>query len=76
MISLCKEYDRCKGIYQKGEKQPLWESRERMKQRVEAVMAKYLNYSSLVVAGHALMMQAVTGEERAYQYGEIVKVYR
>lgn len=72
LLQLCKDFDLCNGIYPQGiEKQ--WESRQSVRERVLKVLGKYLEYEVVIVSGHAIMMQAVTGEQKAFQYGEIVK---
>ena len=73
LVELCRQFDKNRGIYPDGE-EPLWESREMMKNRVESVLMRWLDYDCIVVAGHALMMQSVSGIERPLAYGEIVKV--
>lgn len=71
LLRLCKEHDSCNGIYPEGTEKN-WESRELVKRRVSTVLEKYLGYEKVVVSGHAMMMQAVTGEYRPIQYGEII----
>lgn len=72
LVRLCQEYDACEGIYPpEGERQ--WESRQLVRDRVLKVLEKYAVYERVVVAGHAIMMQAVTGEYRPFAYGEIVQ---
>ncbi|MGM9635593.1 MAG: histidine phosphatase family protein [Candidatus Avispirillum sp.] len=68
---LCNDFDSCNGVCSNGtEKQ--WESRQQVKIRVLKVLEKYLAYERVIVCGHAIMMQSVTGESRSYEYGEIV----
>ncbi len=70
LYQLCKEHDEMKGIYPDGITMQ-WESTELLKKRVYEVLTRYEKYDRVVVSGHAMMMQAVTGESRAYEYGEI-----
>lgn len=72
LTELCNDFDLCGGEYPDGvEKQ--WESRPMVKERVLKVLEKYLNYDTVVVCGHAIMMQSVTRINRPFEYGEIVK---
>ena len=72
LLRLCQDYDLHSGIYPEGvEKQ--WESRQTVRTRVLGVLEKYLAYDRVVVSGHAIMMQAVTGEYRPFAHGEIVQ---
>ncbi|MCM1119859.1 MAG: histidine phosphatase family protein [bacterium] len=72
LLRLCQEYDACEGVYPpEGER--TWESRQLVRDRVLKVLEKYAVYERVVVAGHAIMMQAVTGEYRPFAYGEIVQ---
>ena len=72
LTGLCNDFDLCGGVYSDGvEKQ--WESRPMVEERVLKVLEKYLNYETVVVCGHAIMMQSVTGINRPFEYGEIVK---
>ena len=72
LLRLCQEYDACDGIHPAGSEK-LWESRQQVRDRVCRVLEKYLDYERVIVAGHAIMMQDVTGEHRFLAYGEIVK---
>lgn len=72
LLRLCQDYDHHNGIYPEGvEKQ--WESRQIVRTRVLGVLEKYLAYDRIVVSGHAIMMQAVTGEYKPFAYGEILQ---
>lgn len=72
LLRLCQDYDHHNGIYPKGvEKQ--WESRQIVRARVLGVLERYLAYDRVVVSGHAIMMQAVTGEYKPFAYGEILQ---
>lgn len=72
LLRLCREHDACDGVHPAGEEK-LWESRQQVRNRVCEVLERYLTYERVVVAGHAMMIQDVTGECRPLAYGEIVK---
>lgn len=72
LLCLCKEFDYYSGIYPNG-KERFWESRELVCRRVMGVLKKYLQYERVVVSGHAIMMQSITENYRAFEYGEIVR---
>lgn len=72
LLRLCQEHDACDGIHPAGSER-LWESRQQVRDRVWKVLERYLDYERVVVVGHAMMMQDVTGEHRFIDYGEIVK---
>lgn len=72
LLRLCQDYDLHNGIYPEGvEKQ--WESRQIVRTRVLGVLEKYLTYDRVVVSGHAIMMQAMTGEYKPFAHGEILQ---
>lgn len=70
LLRLCQEHDACGGIYPDGDGKP-WESTQLVRDRVLRVLEKCADYARVAVAGHAMMMQAVTGESRPYTYGEV-----
>ncbi len=63
------EYERFHGKYPAGEEK-LWESSESIKKRVLNVLKKYSQYQKVIVAGHGMMIQAVTGGKHP-ECGEI-----
>ena len=71
LFRLCNEFDACGGVYPDGAEKN-WESREMVRRRVCRVLERYLEYERVVVSGHAIMMQTVTGQNIPFQYGEIV----
>lgn len=71
LLALCKEHDKCGGIYP-NEVPEKWESTELVHRRVWKCLEKYRSYSCVVVSGHAMMMQAALGVDRAIGYGEIL----
>jgi len=71
LLALCKEHDRCNGIYPDGELKK-WESTDLVKKRVIECLSKYVKYKCVVVSGHAMMMQAVLGINKPIEYGEII----
>ena len=72
LLRLCQDYDFHNGIYPEGaEKQ--WESRQVVRDRVLGVLEKYLAYDRVVVSGHAIMMQDVSGQYKPFAYGEILQ---
>lgn len=71
LLMLCKDFDACNGIYPDGEEK-IWESREIVRNRVLSVLEKYAEYEKVIVMGHAIMIQSVTGESRPLGYGEVV----
>lgn len=70
-LALCKEHDKYGGIYP-DELPRKWESTEMVRRRVWKCLEKYRNCSCVVVSGHAMMMQASLGIDRAIEYGEIL----
>ncbi|MCR5499566.1 MAG: phosphoglycerate mutase family protein [Acetatifactor sp.] len=73
LVALCQERDRMQGVYPKGETK-VWESTEIVRNRVLACLEKYKNHKCVVVAGHAIMMQAVFGISTPIEYGEIMEL--
>lgn len=71
LTELCKEHDKYGGIYP-DEVPRKWESTEMVRRRVWQCLEKYRNCSCVVVSGHAMMMQAALGIDRAIEYGEIL----
>ena len=71
LMQLCRDHDFHDGVYPEGIERK-WESRQLVRDRVMKVLSKYLEYERVVVSGHTLMMQAVTGDHRPFEYGEIV----
>ena len=49
-----------------------WESAEQMRDRVLGVLRRYCGMDKVIVAGHGMMIQAVTGMARYPENGEIV----
>ena len=47
------DYDLNQGIYPEGETR-LWESKEMMKQRMDGIIEKYLNYDYVIITGHGM----------------------
>ena len=72
LLRLCQDYDFHNGIYPEGVEQQ-WESRQIVRTRVLKVLEKYLAYDRVVVSGHAIMMQAVTGVYKPFAHGEILQ---
>lgn len=71
LLMLCRDFDACNGIYPNGAEK-LWESREMVRKRVLTVLEKYAEYEKVIVMGHAIMIQTITGEKRPFEYGEVV----
>lgn len=70
LMQLCKDHDLHNGIYPEGiERQ--WESKQLVRDRVLKVLSKYLEYERVVISGHAIMMQAATGDYGPIAHGEI-----
>lgn len=63
LSELGKDYDLNQGIYPVGETR-LWESKEMMKQRMDGIIEKYLNYDYVIITGHgmAFRTQVKVGE--------------
>ena len=70
LLELCHERDNMNGIYPQGETR-MWESSELVRNRVMHCLNKYLDKNYVVVAGHAIMMQAVFGINDPLEYGAI-----
>lgn len=73
ILRLCKEHDRLNGEYPAGETK-LWESTDIVRNRVLKCLEKYKEYNCVVVAGHAMMMQAVFGISEQIEYGQILEL--
>lgn len=58
LSELGMDYDRHLGIYPKGETR-LWESKLMMKERVDKVIAKYLDYDHVLVVGHGMAFRTL-----------------
>ena len=72
LLQLCRDHDLHNGIYPEGIEKK-WESRQLVRTRVLNVLNRYLKYERVAVSGHAMMMQAVTGDCKPFAYGEIVQ---
>lgn len=48
---LVDDYEACKGIHPDGETKR-WEQREELKNRIDSVLERYLNYSRVIVVAH------------------------
>ena len=66
----CAEYFSLNGDYPPGQDRN-WESRQLMAERVRKVLEKYSQYDKVIVVGHSMMIQAVTGYNP--KLGEIVE---
>lgn len=66
----CAEYFSLNGDYPPGQDRN-WESRQLMAERVCKVLEKYSQYDKVIVVGHSMMIQAVTGYNP--KLGEIVE---
>ena len=66
----CAEYFSLNGDYPSGQDRN-WESRQLMAERVRKVLEKYSQYDKVIVVGHSMMIQAVTGYNP--KLGEIVE---
>ncbi|MCM1040459.1 MAG: phosphoglycerate mutase family protein [Ruminococcus sp.] len=56
------DYQFYRGDYPENE-EPVWEDARSMQERILNVLKKYLGYNKVIVAGHGMMIQAVTGRE-------------
>ncbi|MCM1105367.1 MAG: phosphoglycerate mutase family protein [Blautia sp.] len=54
-------------------KEQIWEDANSIKERVLNVLKKYSGYNKVIVAGHGMIIQAVTGTENHPTNGEIVE---
>ncbi|MBO4750784.1 MAG: histidine phosphatase family protein [Lachnospiraceae bacterium] len=70
LLELCHERDRMNGEYPVDETR-CWESTELVRCRVLDCLKKYLDRKCVVVAGHAIMMQAILDISDPLEYGEI-----
>ena len=66
----CAEYFSLNGDYPSSQDRN-WESRQLMAERVCKVLEKYSQYDKVIVVGHSMMIQAVTGYNP--KLGEIVE---
>ncbi len=67
-----REFQACGGVYPAGAER-LWEDAASMGARVRRVLEKYAAHEKVIVAGHGMMIQAVTGRETHPECGEIVE---
>ena len=65
------EYVQRGGCWPEGETRR-WESARQMRERVLGVLRRYQGEGKVVIAGHGMMIQAVTGMARHPENGEIV----
>ena len=72
MFELFADYQRCNGVYPKGETR-LWETREALKRRMDSVLEKYLGYSHVIVVAHSEIIQT-QGDIEEIGYCEIVEM--
>jgi len=70
---LVKEYNELDGVIPKGETK-VWETTERVRNRVLRVLEKYTNYKCIIVSGHGMMTEAVLGYKAGLHYGQIVEI--
>lgn len=61
-----------KGVYPPGETR-IWESKENLKNRMEGVIGKYLDYSKLIVAGHGMAFRTLVGEIGEIPHASIIE---
>ncbi|MBQ1508317.1 MAG: histidine phosphatase family protein [Erysipelotrichaceae bacterium] len=54
------EMNECKAVYPKGEEKP-WEDKDSMKERIESVLVRYLDYERVLVVTHGTLMQYYFG---------------
>ena len=66
-----QQYECYQGKYPEG-KEMIWESTQKMKERVLAVLKRYERYKKVIVVCHGMIIQAVT-ESRRPDNGEIVE---
>ncbi|MDF2934642.1 MAG: phosphoglycerate mutase [Paenibacillaceae bacterium] len=69
------DYDANDGIYPAGETR-LWESKESLKNRVEGVIDKYLNYSKVIVTGHGMAFRTLVGEIDEIPHASVIEFIR
>ncbi len=65
-----QEYIINQGRYLDGTERP-WETAEMIRTRVLSVLEKYRHYPKVIIAGHGMMIQAVTGSPHPHN-GEII----
>jgi broad specificity phosphatase PhoE len=66
------DYDRHQGIYPLGETK-LWESKQSVKNRMEKVIDKYLDYRNVIVTGHGMAFRALIGEVEDIPHASIIE---
>lgn len=71
MRELRDDYDRCGGVYPAGEPR-LWESRAMLLRRLEGVLDRFAEHSSVILAGHGTLFGTLVGRIDIAQ-GEIVE---
>lgn len=73
LTALVNEYNELNGIVPNGETR-VWETTERVRNRVLKVLEKYMDYDCVIVSGHGMMTQAVLGHKAEIDYGQIVEI--
>ena len=66
-----QQYEYYQGKYPEGNEM-IWESAQKMQERVLAVLKRYERYKKVIVVCHGMIIQAVT-EKRRPDNGEIVE---
>lgn len=72
VVELRNDFDACNGHYPEGESR-LWESRDSMRTRVDAVLEKYLHHEKVIVVCHGMLICNHTGVDQV-DHAEIVEM--
>ncbi|MGL6174032.1 MAG: histidine phosphatase family protein [Cellulosilyticaceae bacterium] len=71
---LCQEYEKYQGIYPKG-KDKKWETKKMLKRRVDQVLEKYLDYSSIIVVCHEKVI-GTQYDNKIAEFGEVIELIK
>lgn len=69
------DYDAHNGVYPPGETRA-WESKESLKNRMEGVIGKYLDYSKVIIAGHGMAFRTLVGEIGDIPHASVIEFIR
>lgn len=69
------DYDAHNGVYPPGETRA-WESKESLKNRMDGVIGKYLDYSKVIVAGHGMAFRTLVGEIGDIPHASVIEFNR
>lgn len=69
------DYDNNLGVYPPGLTKP-WESKELLKDRMEKVIDKFLEYQKVIITGHGMAFRTLVGEIGEIPHASIIEYYK